>query len=139
MPGTAAGGRTDAEALGRLADSEGDVDDLHPEARASRQAEPGRRDEEVEQPVAAVPCPMDEHEATCAGTRQRALGNPRDARRGHARVDRVAAELEHARTRLGRARVPRRNRTSHPVSVGAGPRPALSHGKPDVGPVPDRP
>ena len=68
-------------------------------------AEAGNRDEEVEQAVGAVACPVDEHEAACTGPGQRALGHPRRERRGDAGVDRVPALGEDPRARLGGQRV----------------------------------
>src|SRR5919201_1276870 len=60
---------------------------------------------------------MDEHETARAGTRQGALGHPRDERRGDGGIHRVAALAQHACARLRGQRMPRGDRTPHAATV----------------------
>src|SRR5262249_25208346 len=94
VPWPAAGGRAragarcraDSKDLRRLA-VEVDVDRNHLRARVARPAaQPRDGDEEVEQPVGAIPRPMDEHEAARAGPGEGALRDPRGERGRDARV-----------------------------------------------------
>ena len=110
-----AGRRADPEDLGGVA-VEVDVDRLHVGRPRPARAEAGDGDEEVEQPVAPVARPVDEHEAARSRARERALGDPGGECGGDAGIDGVAALGEDPGARLGGQRVPGCDRALHRCS-----------------------
>jgi hypothetical protein len=108
-----AGGGAHVEDLGCL---RGELDpDRHELAHAhlGTEPEPGRGDEEVEQP-ALTAGRVHEHEPARAGTGQRRLTGEGHQTGGDRRVDSVAARAQRAFPCLGRQRMARGDDTSHP-------------------------
>ena len=110
--GHGAGARADEEDLRRGA-VEVDVDRLHVRLGRLGGAASRQRDEEVEEPIGSVPCPVHEQEAARSRAGQRALGHPRGEGGGQTGVDGVSAFRKDLGTGLGGEPVPGGDRSSH--------------------------
>jgi hypothetical protein len=120
-PRDAARGAADPEELERVL-VERDFDLVHCGRLGSGRAAPGNRDEEVEQAIAPIRGPVDEHEPARPRSGQRALRHPGDEPGRDAGVDRVSALLENPRARLRGQRVAGGHCASHAGEIsGPGP------------------